>query len=226
MPTNGRLDRSTLTQVDGWAYLEPTTARGWVAACDELVKLGHPRPTITKPDGAYRDYAGQVRMKTYWTAQGKPLNAATPGTSNHGWGTCVDIYENWRWPRAVLVAVMRKHGFVFDFSPEPWHAHRTGVNPADTTTTAALNPTPIKLPIGARTMIKMVSPTRGQAVIGAGYFRHLNTDEEVLAADLIVDRAIVGTDRQYDVWRSIVLHGDGANSADDETIKAAVTPTK
>lgn len=146
MPSNGRLDLSTLTLVDGWAHLEPATARAWVAACDELVRLGYSRPTIAKPDGAYRDYAGQVRMKKYWTAQGKPLNAATPGTSNHGLGTCVDIYENWRWPRKVLVEVMRKHGFVFDYPPELWHAHRTSINAADTNTSLAGVGAPIPTP--------------------------------------------------------------------------------
>ncbi|MBT0771774.1 M15 family metallopeptidase [Kineosporia sp. J2-2] len=40
---------------------------------------------------AYRDYQGQVEAKKKWEAQGKPQNAATPGTSNHGWGTALDL---------------------------------------------------------------------------------------------------------------------------------------
>ena len=45
------------------------------------------------PNGSqssYRTFSGQVLMKQMWTRLGKPQNAATPGTSNHGWGLAVD----------------------------------------------------------------------------------------------------------------------------------------
>ena len=38
----------------------------------------------------YRTFSGQVQAKANWTSKGKPANAATPGTSNHGWGTAMD----------------------------------------------------------------------------------------------------------------------------------------
>src|SRR5690606_23395235 len=99
MAGNGQLDTRTLTRVDGWALLAPATAASWAAACNEMVALGYPRPTITAPDGAYRDLAGQRYWKAYWTARGLPGNAATPGHSNHGWGTAVDLYNVYRYYR-------------------------------------------------------------------------------------------------------------------------------
>lgn len=135
MAANGHLPLSSLTKVDGWAYLETNTARAWVAVCNELVALGYPRPTITAPDGAYRTYAQQVYWKNFWTAKGKPGNASTPGFSNHGLGTCVDVWNVSKWPTAVLTRVMNKYGFVNDFAPEPWHWHRTSINPADSSIT-------------------------------------------------------------------------------------------
>lgn len=46
---------------------------------------------ITSSADAYRTYDQQVSCKASWTARGKPKNAATPGTSNHGWGMAVDV---------------------------------------------------------------------------------------------------------------------------------------
>ena len=43
------------------------------------------------PDSMYRPYAEQVRLRNQWCAQGACQNAAVPGTSNHGWGTAVDM---------------------------------------------------------------------------------------------------------------------------------------
>jgi hypothetical protein len=131
MAANGYLDLVTLTKVDGWAYLETNTANAWVAACDELVSLGYPRPTISAPDGAYRTYAQQQYWATYWANQGKPGNASTPGYSNHGFGTCVDVWNATIWPQDVLRSTLAKHGFAHDFAPEVWHFHHTTTNPAD-----------------------------------------------------------------------------------------------
>ena len=43
------------------------------------------------PDSSARTLASQRALKALWTAQGQPHKAATPGTSNHGWGIAVDI---------------------------------------------------------------------------------------------------------------------------------------
>lgn len=229
MPTNGRLDLSTLTLVDGWAYLEPATARAWIAACDELVALGYPRPTITKPDGAYRDYDAQVWMKAYWTAQGIPLNAATPGDSNHGFGTCVDIYENWRWPRAVLVKVMGKHGFVFDYPPELWHAHRTSINPADSgVTTASLDATKIEQEEDDMSRI-IHHPNGSMALAGSdGTFVPLTTMDEVAAligtGAAPKDYVNLADGLMWDLRTAIAARKAAQSSSNPQSVAASLAP--
>jgi hypothetical protein len=37
------------------------------------------------PVSSYRTLAQQRQLRQYWANQGKPQNAAVPGTSNHGW---------------------------------------------------------------------------------------------------------------------------------------------
>ena len=40
---------------------------------------------------SYRDYQEQVNLKAKKKRQGKPKQAATPGTSKHGWGLAFDF---------------------------------------------------------------------------------------------------------------------------------------
>lgn len=134
MTENGRLDTASLTLVDGWAYLERRTAAAWNAACDDMQRLGFARPTITAPDGGYRTYLRQLYWKTYWTDRGKPGNAATPGFSDHGWGTAVDIWNVAKFPRQILVTVFAAHGLHFNIPHEPWHAQHNGTTTAGTGT--------------------------------------------------------------------------------------------
>lgn len=169
MSANGYLPLSSLTRVDGWAYLEPNTAHGWVAFCNEMVSLGFARPTISAPDGAYRTYAQQQYWLTYWTARGLPGNASTPGFSNHGWGTCVDVWDVHKWPTDVLMTVMNKHGFVHDFAPEAWHFHHTSIDPADNTSMAGVSSTPIPPVIALlkEDTMKLITHPNGQpALVG------------------------------------------------------------
>ncbi len=56
--------------------------------------------------------------------------------------------------------------------------------------------------------MKMIQSTgRGIAVVGPGYYRHLQTTEEVQAAVTLVGKPLIGNDRQFDLWRSIAIHG-------------------
>lgn len=128
MSANGKLDLKSLVLVDGWAYLIPNTAVAWNGACDEMVALGYPRPAITAPDGAYRDLPGQRYWKKYWTDRGLPGNAATPGYSDHGWGTDADIFKVYLYPRAVLREVFARWGFTFNVPHELWHIHHDGAS--------------------------------------------------------------------------------------------------
>lgn len=81
---------------------------------------------------AYRDLATQIRLK-----QEKGKWAATPGTSNHGWGTAVDlgggINSFGTAQRAWMVRNARKFGWISPewaqpgkATPEPWHWEFTG----------------------------------------------------------------------------------------------------
>lgn len=90
----------------------------------------------------YRSYEQQVAAKAYWEARGKPEYAATPGTSNHGWGVAIDLQakpgtkmtyssEEYKW----LMGNAGTYGFCNPVSmrqggsgpDEPWHwQYKTG----------------------------------------------------------------------------------------------------
>lgn len=69
------------------------------------------------------------------------------------------------------------------------------------------NPTPA---LGGDRMIRIQSPGRGIALIGAGYYRHLATSEEVEQSGGIVEKHLNGNDRQFDLWVSMALGGVAA----------------
>jgi len=89
--TNGRIPASALVDVGGGHLLQPDAARNFLG----LVAAVRARTGATISFGAgqeaYRDYDRQVYWKNYYTKKGTPKMAATPGTSNHGWGRAVDI---------------------------------------------------------------------------------------------------------------------------------------
>ncbi|SDH16267.1 Peptidase family M23 [Leifsonia sp. 98AMF] len=65
---------------------------------------------------------------------------------------------------------------------------------------------------GETMFIRIQSPKRGIALIGPGYYRHLQTDEEVEQSAPLVAKHLTGNDRQFDLWRSMALDGAGAKS--------------
>ncbi|WP_052460318.1 Rv3654c family TadE-like protein [Microbacterium gorillae] len=86
---------------------------------------------------AYRDLAGQKEQRRAWCARGACEFAAVPGTSNHGWGTAIDVgiartdfgSATYRW----LVANARRFGWTHPTwaepggtAPEAWHWEFTG----------------------------------------------------------------------------------------------------
>lgn len=82
---------------------------------------------------AWRSPAKQIEEKEYWTAQGKPGNAATPCCSNHGSGKAIDIYrisgEKMTWEyndTSGLKECMSNQGLYAGISSEPWHWSPTG----------------------------------------------------------------------------------------------------
>lgn len=85
MAENGKLNDSELSDIPG-GRLAHDAAAAWNAN-DGPADNGL-RPTGSR--SSYRLYADQV---FFWNNQ--PPLAAFPGTSNHGWGTAVDLAETW-----------------------------------------------------------------------------------------------------------------------------------
>ena len=116
--TNGQVPSSQLTTVPGSAGsvpLEINTASAWlnlVAACRASTGV---TMVVTSPYGGYRDQAAQQYMYDY--PQG-PVSIARPGTSSHGWGTAVDVYNRqYSW----LTTNAPTYGFLQTFESEQWH---------------------------------------------------------------------------------------------------------
>ena len=59
-------------------------------------------------------------------------------------------------------------------------------------------------------MYRIQATNRGIGIIGPGYYRHLYTSEEVANSEAIITKHLDGTDREYDLWRSMALQGEGA----------------
>jgi len=59
-------------------------------------------------------------------------------------------------------------------------------------------------------LIRIQSPARGIALIGPGYYRHLNTTEEVVQSASIIAKHVQGNDRQFDLWVSMARDGQAA----------------
>ncbi|WP_279400757.1 M15 family metallopeptidase [Rathayibacter sp. VKM Ac-2927] len=121
--SNGAVDPARLTTVAGSAgtvLLERSTAAKWtamVAACRAATGV---TMVVTSPDGGYRDLVQQ--QYRYEHPEG-PVSIARPGSSTHGFGTAVDI---WNRQHDWLVRHAREFDFTQTFSSEPWHWQYTG----------------------------------------------------------------------------------------------------
>ncbi|MBK5222901.1 MAG: M15 family metallopeptidase [Acidimicrobiia bacterium] len=114
---NGRIPAGALTSIgDGNHRLHAPAARAYeqmiAAARADGVDIG-----ITD---SYRDIAGQQRLAAQKGLYSRGGLAATPGTSNHGWGLSVDLdldapAQSW------MRANGPRFGFVEDVPREPWH---------------------------------------------------------------------------------------------------------
>lgn len=160
---NGQLPTSILVATPGQAggptvRLVAVAARAWVALCAAAHAAGHTLKATSLND-SYRPYAVQESLfrtrysttaiagrptkqwqgKTWWLRAGM-ATAATPGTSNHGWGLAVDIGDeldgdpgteaittatvNW------LAANAATYGWSAELQEEPWHwRYWAGDNP-------------------------------------------------------------------------------------------------
>lgn len=116
--TNGSLPESQLKSIGHGAKLHKNAAAKW----QELVNAAKKDGVTLKPGGpggyAYRDYAEQVALvKKYGLWSPSNPGAAQPGTSNHGWGSAVDVHSSgYSW----IAKNASKFGWR-GISNEPWH---------------------------------------------------------------------------------------------------------
>jgi hypothetical protein len=127
LATNGRLPSSALSKIAGGGKLEHKAAAAWNAMAVHIFEKTGVKIAPNGPLSSYRTYEQQVYMK-----QIHGDNAATPGTSNHGWGLAVDTDD---------YTIINRYGAQFgwqkawsDASWEPWHfkyaaGHYSGKNP-------------------------------------------------------------------------------------------------
>ncbi|BAU32447.1 M15 family metallopeptidase [Microcella alkaliphila] len=138
---NGRIPTSALTPIGRGAlpggiqfgkeqYAHPAAAAAWFRLRDAVQTRTGVRMGVAE---GYRDLALQQH---YWNTLPFPM-AATPGTSNHGWGRAIDMYG---YTAAALRAV-RDLGPGLGWSlatgdrvGEPWHIEYVGSLTVTTTT--------------------------------------------------------------------------------------------
>jgi len=119
MAANGKLPKKDLARVyhpDLTLYLRKDAAAAFNTMNLVARRLKVPL-YATGPISAYRSYDQQVEAKRLYGS-----NAATPGTSNHGWGLAIDI------PGTAQQQMINRIGAKFgwqkkwsDASWEPWH---------------------------------------------------------------------------------------------------------
>jgi hypothetical protein len=124
MSSNGKLKDDELTPINGSSgsadrLAKGGAAAGWNAMCQKAKQKGLAIPAPGGPDSSYRDYDSQVY---YWNLyqSGQGNVAAKPGTSNHGWGTAVDVATTDG--VATVKAIGGPYGWAWgEVSSEWWH---------------------------------------------------------------------------------------------------------
>ena len=131
---NGQLDGSTLTniptdgtKVSGSHRLNTVAAKAYA----DMVAAAAADGITWKVTDSYRDYDSQVAVAAKKGLYNKGGLAAVPGTSNHGWGSAVDLDLN---PEAQRWMQNNAAKFGFTTIPrEPWHwEHKASVSVAKT----------------------------------------------------------------------------------------------
>lgn len=114
MAENGRLPASSLRPIAGEGQLAAAAAAAWNALAQRVYRETGVKIASNGSLSTYRTYQQQVYMKGVYGS-----NAATPGTSNHGWGLAVDTDDH---------EIVNRYGAPYgwqkawsDASWEPWH---------------------------------------------------------------------------------------------------------
>jgi len=119
---NGRLPDSALSPIAGGGRLRHDAAAAWNAMAAYIYRKTGYKIAPKGPDSSYRTYEGQVYWRKYWCDQGQCSNAAVPGTSNHGWGTAVDVKD--KKDRELIDKYGERFGWAKKWSDAPnewWH---------------------------------------------------------------------------------------------------------
>jgi predicted chitinase/D-alanyl-D-alanine dipeptidase len=126
---NGQLDKSELEPIKGAGS---SNSKGHVLndvaakAYSEMVAAAEADGISWEITDSYRDYEAQVDVAARKGLYNQGGLAAVPGTSNHGWGSAVDLKLN-----DEALAWMRENADKFGFTNiprEPWHwEHKASV---------------------------------------------------------------------------------------------------
>lgn len=133
---NGKAPKSAMIHRGGNHWLPPGTNAAWDAFVADgkqtygvtfvITPRGGP-DDITNGENGYRFLDTQKTARAKACARGHCGQAAYPGTSPHGDGRAIDVYNWGAIPWARFVALCKKHGFVTLTVPgERWHIYYTG----------------------------------------------------------------------------------------------------
>jgi hypothetical protein len=120
MASNGNLPASSLVSIPG-GRLRSDVARSWLRLRNHIGKKHGVWICPTSSRTAYRTYSEQVYFWNLYRS-GRGALAAYPGTSNHGWGTTVDV------PSTTMASLINREGAAYgwqkrwsDAPSEWWH---------------------------------------------------------------------------------------------------------
>ena len=109
---NGRAPASALASIPG-GMLRHDAAAAWNAMNAEAKRRWGIELRPLGPNSSYRTVTQQVLMKNLHGG-----NAATPGTSNHGWGLAVDVAtKQMRW---IIDQIGERYGWAKKWSDASW----------------------------------------------------------------------------------------------------------
>ena len=117
---NGRLDSGSLQSIDGGHKLQPAAAEAYKS----MVEAARQEGINWSITDSYRTYDEQVKLAQQKGLYSQGGLAAYPGTSNHGWGTALDLGGGAQESGSKQNKWLQEHAGEFGFSTiprEPWH---------------------------------------------------------------------------------------------------------
>ena len=129
--TNGEIPNDKLRYINNWKSYKGSiqSDNGRIRlydkasrALDSLLAAAEVANIKFKINGAFRSYDDQVRVKEEKIKQGKPKDAATPGTSNHGFGLAVDFSQNGKQLTTAMPQYkwLKENAGKYGFKRLPW----------------------------------------------------------------------------------------------------------